>query len=270
MDIEDIIRRCQLMPKEGGYKRPEMEKICKQLNISTKDTLAELRKNVMASLGSYTQKTTGEDISDFSVEQLKERTKDKVLLNFPGCFCPPHAGHYNMISDTISKIRPDIVIIQSVNAANVNWSRHGTPLSHTIKTWKDWGKILMRKYGVDIYVTSINGIDNLIWGGGAEFIRAYIETSSWEGKEMPKEYKKTPLQPESLEKKSMGFLRNVPRDFKGFYKYNIQRDGDLSATSFVACLKDLEKECLMYAPGDLKDKESYIREIRENYYNTLT
>lgn len=269
MDIEDIIRRCQLMPKEGGYKRPEIEKICKQLNISTEDTLPALRKKVISILGSHSQKTTGEDISDFSVEQLKERTKDKVILSFSGCFCPPHAGHYDMIDDAISKIRPDIVIIESTNASDVKWRRHGTPLSHTIKTWKDWGKILSRKYGVDIYVKSISGIDNLVWGGGAEFIRAYIEAQSWEGKEMPKEYINNPLQPASLEKMSAGFLRNVPRDFKGYYKYNIQREGDLSATAFVACLKNIERDCLMYAPGDLKDKESYIREIRANYYNLL-
>ena len=266
MDKEEIIRRCQLMPKEGGYNRSQLEPICKKLNIETKQKLPELRKSVALALEEIKQERKGEDISDFTVEQLKERTRDKVILAFYGCFCPPHAGHYNMVDTAISKIKPDVVIITSMNSNE--YSRHGTPLSHTLKTWKDWGKILSKKHNVDIYIPD-DYTNNLVWGGGAEFIKAYIDTDVWEGKEMPREYRKNPLQQSSLEGKSLGYLYKVPRDFKGFYVYHIQREGDLSATAFVKCLKDLERDCLMYVPNDVKDKKSYINEIRENYYKEL-
>ena len=206
------------------------------------------------------------DISDFSVEELKERTKDKIILSINGCFCPAHAGHYNMVDTAISKIKPDIVMITTTNKDEN--SRHGTPLEHTLKTWENWGKILSKKYGVDMYISG-GFPDNLIWGGGAEFIKAFIKTNVWEGEKMPREIRRNPLQQKSLREMSAGFLNKVPRDFKGFYEYNIQREGNLSATAFIKCLKDLEKDCLMYVPDDVKDKKAYIYEIREKYYKDL-
>jgi len=270
MEREEIIRRCQLMPKEGGYNRSELLPICKQLGIDVKQKLPELRKTVISRLGSGSsvekKVRTPEDISDFSVEQLKERTKDKVILSIAGCFCPPHAGHYNLVDTAISKIKPDIVIINSVNR-NEN-PRHGTPLSHTLKTWKNWGNILSKKHNVDLYIPN-DYINDLVWGGGAEYIKAYVQTDVWEGKEMPREYRRNPLQQSSLENKSLSFLYKVPRDFKGYYIYHIQREGDLSATAFVKCLKDLQSDCLMYVPNDVKDKKAYIDDIRKNYYDEL-
>ena len=206
----------------------------------------------------------GRDISSFSVEQLKERTRDKVILSIGGCFCPPHAGHYNMMDAAISKIKPHVVTINSVNR-NQN-PRHGTPLTHTLDTLKSWGKILSKKYNVDIYIP--DGYDELVWGGGAEFIKGFVETDVWETK-MPEEYRRIPLERKNLENISLGFLRNVPRDFEDYYVYHIQREGDLSATAFIKCLKDLKRDCLHYVPDDVIDKKSYIDNIRKKYYNDL-
>ena len=274
MNKEEIIRRCKLMPKEGGYARSEIEPICKQLKIDTKQNLPELRKSIVATLSSPIVRSSSpitkeeiKDISDFSVKELKKRTKDKIILSFAGCFCPPHVGHYNMVDTAISKIKPDIVQIQIVNSNED--TRHGTPLEHSIQTWKKWGKVLSEKYGVDMYVSHFFQRNLLLYDGGAEFIKAYIQANVWEGEQMPKEYRRNPLQQKSLDNMVPYFLKGVPRDFKGYYAYHIQREGDLSATNFIKCLKDLEMDCLMYVPNDVKDKKAYINEIREKYYNEL-
>jgi hypothetical protein len=210
---------------------------------------------------------TSRNISNLSVEELKVRTKDKIILAFGGCFCPPHAGHYNMVDTAISKIKPDVVVISIVNSEE--YSRHGTPFSHSFETWTQWGHILSLKYGVDMYIKPLYGrIDPLVWDGGAEFIKAYIGVEVWEDK-MPEEYRKNPLQQKNLADMSLGFLYKVPRDFKGYYVYNIQREGNLSATAFVKCLQDLQKDCLMYVPDDVPDKKSYVDTIRRKYYTEL-
>ena len=82
-------------------------------------------------------------------------------------------------------------------------------------------------------------------------------------------YRKNPLQQSSLENFSLGFLYLVPRDFKGYYIYHIQREGNISATKFAQCLKDLESDCLMYVPEDVEDKMSYVKNIRDQYYKDL-
>jgi len=271
MDREEIIRRCKLMPKEGGYARSEIEPICKKFNIDTKGKLPELRKNLILSLNTQNGKEdlnteNGKDISDFSTEELRKYTAGKIVLRIAGCFCPPHIGHYNLVDTIISKIKPAIVNISTTNRSSN--PRHGTPVEHTIKTWKDWSKILSAKYGVDFYISDFYN-DKLIYDGGSQFIKAFISTNVWEGEKMPEEYRKNPLRQKSLEGMSLAFLNKVPRDFKGYYIYNFQREGDFSATQFTKCLKDLGRDCLMYVPDDVQDKSFYIREIRNKYYENL-
>ena len=271
MNKEEIIRRCKLMPKEGGYTRSEIEPICKKFNIDTKEKLPELRKNLIINLNreNYDKVDStkgGKDISDFSTEELRKHITGKIILRINGCFCPPHIGHYNLVDTIISKIKPDIVIISTTNRSSD--SRHGTPIEHTIKTWKNWGKILSIKYGVDFYITDLYN-DKIIYDGASQFIKAFVDSNVWEDEKMPEEYRKNPLQQKSLQNKSLAFLNKVPRDFKGYYVYHFQRGGDFSATEFTKCLKDLGRDCLMYVPEDVEDKSSYIREIRDKYYENL-
>ena len=263
MDKAEIIRRCSLLPKDGGYKVPEMQAICNQLDINPKQKVADLRQSVITKLSVKEDI----DISNLSVEELRERSRDKIILSFAGCFCPAHAGHYNMIDRAISKIKPDIVSIRIVNSEED--SRHGTPLSHSLDTWTRWGQILSLKHGVDMYIKPLSTtLDLLIWDGGAEFIKAFIDVDVWETK-MSEEFRKNPLQQKDLSQMSQDFLYKVPRNFKGYYTYNIQREGDLSATAFVKCMRDLEKDCRMYVPDAVEDKQAYIDEIRQKYYAEL-
>lgn len=58
----------------------------------------------------------------------------KSIASVVGCFCPPHCGHYEMVSYIAN--HADFVVISSVNYSTN--SRHGTPLEHTVATWMDW------------------------------------------------------------------------------------------------------------------------------------
>jgi hypothetical protein len=202
------------------------------------------------------------DISDVNNEELREITKDKIILIFSGCYCPPHAGHYNMVKNVIKLVKPDIVMIQSTN--HETRPRHGVPLEHTIETWKNWGKILSKRYGVDIYISSM--FEHNIWIAASPETKMVIQTEIYENVEMPEEYINNPLQKDKTDY-SLSYFEYVPRD--RFYKYHVKRTGNFSATKFVECLKDLNKDCLEYVPSDVKDKNNYIDNIRKKYGKEL-
>ena len=206
------------------------------------------------------------DISDFSAGQLRLYTEGKVILSYYGCFCPPHAGHYNLLTYVIEKTRPNIVVITTTNREED--SRHGVPLSFTLKTWKNWAKILQQKYGVDTYVSSFT-VDGITYNGSSPNIKEYIEINVHEGDEMDIKYINNPKQLEDLSRMSLAFLHGVQRKSKRYYTYHVQRKGHLSATQFVKCLSNLENECLEYVPNDVNNKQAYIDEIRNNYYSRL-
>lgn len=50
-----------------------------------------------------------------------------------GCYCPPHAGHYNSIVNAIRELSLDIVIIQIFGRENKEQSRHGTPSTFSME-----------------------------------------------------------------------------------------------------------------------------------------
>ena len=56
MDKAEIIRRCGLTPKDGGYKVPEMQSVCNQLGINPKQKVADLRKSVIDKLSGEEKK----------------------------------------------------------------------------------------------------------------------------------------------------------------------------------------------------------------------
>ena len=199
------------------------------------------------------------DISNFTIEQLNIYTAGKVILSYGGCFCPPHAGHYNLLTTVIEQTRPDIVVIASTN--NDEYPRHGVPLSFTLKTWKEWATLLQQKYGADTYVVDMYD-DNIMMGKGASAkIKEYITIVVHEGPN-----NKSGKVPTDMSMKSLAFLANVPRDAKVdkvVFDYHINRTGDLSATAFVRCLMDGEN-CDKYVPEGV-NKDQYINSIRRDY-----
>lgn len=202
-------------------------------------------------------------LEDLSLPERQEFFTGKRVLSVGGCFCPPHAGHYNMVDELIQIVRPDVFVIQSTNNADTKSARHGTSLKHTKETWDVWGTILARKYNV-IYLFS----NKMIWDGSMKSIGEFIQSEVWE-EQMPLKYIDNPLEQLSLEGMSLGFLYQVPRDFGGHYRYHLQREGGLSATAFTQCLKDLARDCQEFVPNDVEGKREYIDHIRKEYGQTL-
>lgn len=204
-----------------------------------------------------------EEISfeSLSVPQRQEFFTGKRVLSIGGCFCPPHAGHYNMVDELIRRVDPDVFVVTSTNRDE--FTRHGTPLKHTKETWDAWGTILARKHNS----TYIFGND-MIWDGSMKNISEFVESGVWE-KQMPVEYRDNPLERLSLEDKSLGYLYQVPRDFDGYYKYHLQRKGGLSATEFTKCLQDLTRDCQEFVPNDVPGKQEYIDHLRREYGEAL-
>ena len=202
--------------------------------------------------------------TELSLEERKEFFTNKRVLTFSGCFCPPHAGHYALIENVVTKVKPDVLIVSSVNS-NDN-PRHGTPLSHTKETWNKWGEILANKYNIDYFFNDMES--RFSFDGSLAKIKEFIDINTYEGNQrVPEKFKINPVENKTLEGFSLSYLKGVPRDFKGYYIYHIQRSGDLSATAFTKCLKDLTQDCLQFVPTDLSnhDKYEYIRNIREKY-----
>jgi len=239
----------------------EIKFVCQSKNIRVKEICnsEEFKKAYYSSR---------KDISDLSTEELKEITKGKTILTFSGCYCPAHKGHYQIVEKVVKAVKPDIVLIITTNRQTN--SRHGVPLDFTIKTWKDWGKILSKKYGVDMYIQWIYAdSDHLLnWGRTSSNVKKIIKAKIYEDEKIPEEYIENPLQKMDTTGLSAGYFSGVPRDGR-FYEYHVERTGDLSATKFVACLKDVNKDCLKYVPEDVKDKKDYIQEIRDTYADEL-
>lgn len=201
----------------------------------------------------------GKDVSDYNAREFEELSRGKTILMVTGCFCPPHAGHYGFVKSSIAKVKPDIVVIWTVNRNE--YPRHGTPLSHTLETWRSWGKILSRKYGVDIFVTSEPY--EVVWYADAKML---INVEVHEG-DIPEGVVPNSVTAKSWGNMSMAYFRKMRTRGDNYFEFHIKREGDLSATQFTKCLKDLTKDCLKYVPEDLEgeDKLEYVKNIREKY-----
>lgn len=246
--------------KCGKTSKGDDCKLCKK-----KGELCHLHiKTVTKSPKSKVKSPKSMDVSDYSEEQFEELTRGKTLLLVSGCFCPPHAGHYGLIKSAIAKIRPDIVVIQSTNNEEEKYSRHGTPLSHTLRTWKEWAKIFSRQYGVYVYVASI--YDNILWKSDPKVL---IELDVTEGGDFPATYINNPMESVNFENKSSAYFTKMHKGKNNYFLYHIKRKGKISATKFTKCLKDLTKDCIKYVPEDINNRAEYVKNIRERYGKLL-
>lgn len=247
------------MKRLKSLKNDELRSICKKNKIKgySGKNKSELCKMILS--------VKRKDVSLYKMNnnQFEEYTINKTILIISGCFCPPHAGHYNMVNSVIKKAKPDIVIIETTNR-KCN-ARHGVPLEHSLATWKEWGKIIQNKLDVDVLVYPFFEAYELF-----DFIspnvKKIISVKSFE-KDIPANIKHNSITRVDTKTFSEGMFERVPRS--KIYNLNNIRQGNLSATKFTKCLKDFLQDCHEYVPDDVKNKTSYVKNIRKKYGEKL-
>ena len=72
-----------------------------------------------------------------------------------GCYCPPHKGHYNSFLKAIDMYKLDVLFIETTNSAtNPEYSRHGTPASHTLETLNKWANKIHKETGTEVFINN--------------------------------------------------------------------------------------------------------------------
>ena len=176
---------------------------------------------------------------------------------FGGCYCPPHAGHYNSLVDSIRKLALDIVIIEIYGKSDAIYSRHGVTNIFSEKVWNKWGETIKRKYNCTVIASS--KLDYRIIPSNVSVVLDIniADTPKMAEIESKKELNYSPT-----------YLPNVPRN--KIQKVVLVRDDEsgLSATSFTMCLIEAQKtmdarNCLKYVPTDLREEErlDYLLEL---------
>lgn len=185
-----------------------------------------------------------------------ESFSGKTVLTFFGCFCPPHRGHYETLERAIRDVRPNIVVVESMNSDNPEYSRHGIPLSFALKTWMRWSEFLSQKYGITFYA-----VDNSskFWFRTHPQRVISIETIEDENS----------LVEEGLRSLSRKGLSTVYwKNALNLETYSVKRDFTFSATKFTALLREQNIEkCLDFVPLDLnhEEKMEYINTMLNDY-----
>jgi hypothetical protein len=240
------------------------------------------------------------DLNDINI-------KDKVIGFIAGCYCPPHKGHLKTWIQACVDLNLDILFITTLTnyfKTKQFYSRHGIPIEFTEWVVSNWYKELKNRDGKqvtvvfsnDIPYTSIGDKFKQLYlisgyeGDSPDFPEELIEnlnnTSKWDLSEPDVNYwgRKTPARDYKITNK-----RNNPVGDNTYPIWKISNKSywrntsdkspmNPSATKFSKCLKtaktnllkgiDTRKECFIFLPDFMKDKEKYeyIDKIMLEYY----
>jgi hypothetical protein len=86
------------------------------------------------------------------LDLLYDNLKGKNVGLMSGCFCPPHAGHYNSFKTAIKDLDLDILYLTTINSGEANWGRHKTAGSHTIYVLIMYAKKLEEETGCSVLI----------------------------------------------------------------------------------------------------------------------
>lgn len=191
---------------------------------------------------------------------------NKIVLEYFGCFCPPHRGHFEVLENAIRETYPNIVLVITTNKKNPEISRHGIPIDFTIETWNKWGKILRRKYGIEFYVSDDQ---NLIDFWLKSKPRVHISLENMESYEPNSE-----IIMGIRDKERIGLSKSYWKHATFLKEFVQKRDMNMgySATKLVSFLKSGNIEsALDFLPKDLEEKEKreYIDDIIMKYSEYL-
>jgi len=174
-----------------------------------------------------------------STDYSKINYKNKNIGSISGCYCPPHKGHYNSFIRVIREFKLDILFIETTNTDK--FSRHGTPLKHTLETLKKWAKCIERVTKAKVYV--LDDMTNFAFIP-RDISHFYMIQIYDEEEESPKQH--------VLDRTARQFLKQLKKDPFGDDSKRkttlkdkvsdgiLRREGKISATKFVNCLIDVK------------------------------
>ena len=186
----------------------------------------------------------------------------KIIGDMTGCFCPPHKGHLQAIYDVCHKYRIDVIFVRTVNGATKSIeSRHGLPLSVTMKLLAKYAKYIYAKLGTEVIISGLGGgiPRNFSSSVNKLYIINSIET---DGEPTAADIKKAKeIEAEDpLTRYTKNILMNFDRanNDKVFnvvmFRNNLT---GISATSFVKTMKTLAEASAAFLPDHISLEEKY-------------
>jgi len=184
----------------------------------------------------------------------------KSIANVVGCFCPPHRGHYEMVS-YVAK-HADFVMLSSVNYSTN--SRHGTPLEHTIATWIDWCRTIPQTKFFIFWTVFASWLERSI-PSSIKAVYMYVSIEDEAQREQ---------QVDDAQKYHFSQYKNVSEEKRKLLVRS--RPESVSATKFVEALKDESTsvdECVInFVPANIgvEAGRRYVKHIRDTYGDDLS
>jgi hypothetical protein len=206
-----------------------------------------------------------------NAETIQYNFEGKNVGVMSGCFCPPHAGHFQTIYDACVKNNLGVMFIKTTNSDNrPERTRHGLPSALTIKLLHHFARYIHDTLGTEFFIT--NSPEEVPWDINTSMNQLIlIQVNEIDGEPTEEDIKNATIieQTNPLVGKARRFLENFDRENneKVFNSVLFRNKlNGLSATSFVRSLieilKDPHDENLYaisgtYLPPIFNDEEKY-------------
>jgi hypothetical protein len=206
-----------------------------------------------------------------NAETIQHNFEGKNVGVMSGCFCPPHAGHFQTIYDACVKNNLGAMFIKTTNSDNRSErTRHGLPSALTIKLLHHFARYIRDTLGTEFFIT--NSSQEVPWDINTSMNQLIlIQVNEIDGEPTEEDIKNATIieQTNPLVGKARRFLENFDRENneKVFNSVLFRNKlNGLSATSFVhsliEILKDPHDENLYaisgtYLPSIFNDEEKY-------------
>uniref|UniRef100_A0A6C0BW30 Uncharacterized protein n=1 Tax=viral metagenome TaxID=1070528 RepID=A0A6C0BW30_9ZZZZ len=238
--------------KKGGAK----------FGLPTKEYV--LPEDTYLYLGETERAVNNSEIIEFNFE-------GKNVGVMSGCFCPPHAGHFQTIYDACVKNNLGVMFIKTTNLYNKpEKTKHGIPSAFTIKLLRHFARHIRDKLGTEFFIT--NSAQEVPWAINTTMKSLMlIQVTEIDGKPTEEDIKNATIieQQNPLSGKSRGFLEKFDRENneKVVNRVLFRNTSDkVSATSFVRSLMriletpddaDAYAQSAKYLPPIFNDEEKY-------------
>lgn len=189
----------------------------------------------------------------------------RYLIYYVGCFCPPHIGHFEVVSEFVGNENVKILLSQYGNEG-----RHGVPFNVSKGMWKRYLKtlspeeqkrvVLEKLRSTFDVVRHMKGVDVVVYIKGNE--EPHLQTEKNEqNKHVFAKFEKSFL-------KERHRLLEIAKKFNADVDFQFRKRNDwLSATKFIAAVKERRdiEEMKKFFPSSLpeKDMKRILKKLRK-------